>query len=299
LEALTAFRQYLEREREYSPHTVLAYTRDISFLIEWVKTRTQSDVLPEHWYQDITHRQLRAWMAELLTQGVGARSLARKIASINAFYRFLQKTELTQKNPASRVSVPKIEKKLPVWLKPEETRQLFDSIPFSPDFLGTRDQLILEILYGCGLRRAELLNLSTNDIYLSKGVMKVKGKGNKERLVPFGDHVKTAYLAYLPLAEAEGFNVQEILFRDKSGKPLGPRQLHTLITQYIGQVSTLTQRSPHVLRHTFATHLLNEGADLNAIKEMLGHTSLAATQVYVHNSIAKLKQVYQKSHPKA
>lgn len=300
MQELEAFKQYLNVERGYSNHTITAYGEDTGEFIRFYENRVGP--LTTEALAEVTHRQIRAWMAEMLESGIGNRSVARKIASLNAFWRFLLKTGKVSANPVRRVSVPKAPKKLPVILKQEETRKLFEDNPeniFPEGFSGTRDRAILEVLYGCGLRRAEVVGLQYRDIQLSRGLLKVLGKGNKERIVPFGKPVEAAFRAYIQACEAEGFDYTTSFFLTDSGNKVYPRFVHSIVNRYLSLISSLSQKSPHVLRHTFATHLLEEGADLNAIKEMLGHTSLAATQVYVHNTITKLKKVYRQAHPKA
>lgn len=284
-------------ERGYSNHTITAYGEDTGEFIRFYEDKIGP--LTSETYSTVTHRQIRSWMAEMLESGTGNRSVARKIASLNAFWRFLLKTGSVTENPVRRVSVPRAPKKLPVILKQEETQKLFDSELFPEGFSGIRDRAVLEVLYGCGLRRAEVVGLQFRDIQLGRGLLKVLGKGNKERIVPFGKAVEEAFRAYIQACEAEGFDYKTSFFLTDSGNKVYPRFVHSIVNRYLSLISSLSQKSPHVLRHTFATHLLEEGADLNAIKEMLGHTSLAATQVYVHNTISKLKKVYRQAHPKA
>jgi len=294
-----AFRQYLETERQYSTHTVTAYTQDVKECIQYIFDAFNLDLNTTRHYDAITHRMLRSWMADMIQQKISKRSVARKIASLNAFYRFLLKTGAATQNPARRVAIPKAEKKLPVFLKQEETQRLFAPEMFTDDFIGLRDRCILEVLYGCGIRRAEVVQLQFRNIKFQENVLKVLGKGNKERIIPFGAPVKDAFMKYIQTCEEQGFDYSTHFLLNDKGNKLNPRFVHTIVNRYISNVSNIQKKSPHVLRHSFATHLLDEGADLNAIKEMLGHTSLAATQVYVHNSIAKLKKAYQQAHPKA
>jgi len=293
------FKRYLETERDYSPHTILAYTQDVEAFLLYLENEYKINTREIEWVELVSHKKVRSWMSTLIGQNISKRSVARKIASVNAYFRYLLKTGQAKQNPASRVSIPKSEKKLPVFLKQTETQNLFENNYFSDDFQGWRDRSILEVLYGCGLRRAEVVGLEFKHIHFSQGVLKVLGKGNKERIIPFGEHVRSSFMKYMQLCEEQGFDYTREFFLSDKGNKLYPRLVHNIVNRYISLISTITQKSPHVLRHTFATHLLDEGADLNAIKEMLGHTSLAATQVYVHNSIAKLKKVYRQAHPKA
>ncbi len=242
---------------------------------------------------------VRVWMGEMLEAGLGNRSVARKVASLNAYFRYLQKGGFVESNPVAKVKVPKFEKKLPSFLKHDSISQLFEGMEFGADFEGLRDKALLETLYSCGIRRSELVSLQFRDIDFANNTVKVLGKGRKERIVPLGDFAKKAMKEYMVVCDTEGKDYNGNFFLKADGKPIYDRLVHRVVDRHLKQVSSLTKTSPHVLRHPFATHLLDRGADLNAIKEMLGHTSLAATQVYVHNTISKLKDVYSKAHPKA
>lgn len=293
------FSIYLQAERNYSPHTVLAYTTDIAafqnFLLQAYELNLDS---PED-VANVSHRMIRAWMGQLSEEGCSARTLARKTASVSAYFRWLQKKGHVEKNPAKLLINPKIEKKLPVFVKEDGIERLFGQVEFPEGWEGLRDRAILEVFYSCGIRRAEMLSLQYRDIDWTSNTLKVMGKGRKERVIPFGDFARDAMRAYMQACGAEALNYRGHFFVKKDGQPLNPKLVHTIVSKYLSQASSLAKTSPHVLRHTFATHLLNRGADLNAIKEMLGHTSLAATQVYVHNTISKLKDVYLQAHPKA
>jgi integrase/recombinase XerC len=197
------------------------------------------------------------------------------------------------------VKVPKAEKKLPGFLKEDAITPLFEGLEYPDTFEGQRDKALLEVLYGCGLRRSELISLEYKHIDWPNQTIKVMGKGRKERIVPLGSFASQALKDYLKVCDDQGISYRAEVFVLENGNPLYPRLVHRIVEKHLNQVCSLQKKSPHVLRHTFATHLLNRGADLNAIKELLGHKSLAATQVYVHNSISKLKDVYHKAHPKA
>jgi integrase/recombinase XerC len=293
------FHQYLQNERQYSPHTVLAYTSDLSdfqaFLLREYELNAE---LPAD-VADVTHRMIRAWLGDLDDAKCSARTLARKRASVSAYFRWLLRTGRIENNPVKLIHSPKFEKKLPAVLQSDAIDRLFDQIDYPEGWEGSRDRCILEVFYACGLRRAELISLQYHDINFLRQTLKVMGKGRKERIIPFGKKAALAMKDYMQACERQGVNLQGVFFVKKDGNPLYPRLVHNIVTQYLQAASSLAKTSPHVLRHTFATHLLDRGADLNAIKEMLGHSSLAATQVYVHNSISKLKDVYTKAHPKA
>jgi integrase/recombinase XerC len=282
------FQQYLEIERNYSPHTILAYTRDLAAFEGFLAQHYELELFHTRGATAVTHRMIRVWMGELMDAGLGNRSVGRKVASLSAYFRYLRKIGEVTQNPVTKVKVPKIEKKLPTFLKA-------DSITFE----GDRDRALLEVLYSCGLRRSELVSLQFRNIDFPNLTVKVMGKGRKERVVPLGSHAAKAMKDYMRRCDGEGKNYRQEFFLKADGEPIYDRLVHRIVDGHLKQVSTLTKTSPHVLRHTFATHLLDRGADLNAIKEMLGHASLAATQVYVHNTISKLKDVYSKAHPKA
>lgn len=293
------FFRYLSSERNYSAHTQLAYETDLKGLDGFLKENIGLSLFEISGVNKVTHRHLRTWMGDLLESGLSKRTVARKLAASSSYFKFLRKTGVIETNPASRLSAPKFEKKLPSFLREEEAVNLFDQIQWPDNAAGKRDKCILEILYGCGLRRSELIGLNYSDIDFSNATLKVMGKGRRERLVPFGKHVLSAMKAWVSAAETEGVNCRGVFFVNSRGGRMDPKSVYSLVKDKISMVSTISRKSPHVLRHTFATHLLNAGADLNAIKELLGHKSLAATQVYIHNSISRLKSVYNKAHPKA
>lgn len=294
-----AFRNYLEVEKNYSANTVEAYLRDLRFFADFIESEFDFDPLEKSGTDQVSHKMIRFWMGDLMEQGNSRRTVARKIASVNAWYRFLRKTGEVEQNPAQRIKVPKYEKKLPSFLKEDSIDNLFEGIEYPETFEGFRDKCILEVLYSCGIRRSELVGLKTANVDFRACTLKVLGKGRKERVIPFGKMAEAALREYKKVAENEGFSLSEAFFLTAKGEPIYARLVNRIIEKYLSQVCSLKKKSPHVLRHTFATHLLNRGADLNAIKELLGHTSLAATQVYTHNSISKLKDVYKKAHPKA
>lgn len=294
-----AFYTYLRVERNYSPHTLDAYRRDLESFSQYMLQAYETEVLTAEGAVAVHHRMIRSWMGEMLEEGLAKRTLARKIASLSTWYKFLMREGLVKANPASRVKPPKFEKRLPSFLKDDSIDHLFEGEIFSEDFEGQRDKALFEILYSCGLRRSELTGLLTADIDFSASTLKVMGKGRKERVVPFGTMASTAMKSYLREREKMGFGSVGPFFLTGKGEPIYARLVNRIVEKYLMQVCSLKKKSPHVLRHTFATHLLDRGADLNAIKELLGHASLAATQVYTHNSISKLKDVYNQAHPKA
>lgn len=292
------FKAYLEVERSYSPHTVTAYLKDLSDFRTFLVSEYETDPFLTEDVDTVNRRMVRAWMGELMEAGLSNRSVARKLASVNAFFRFLLKQGTLTANPANKIQVPKFEKKLPSFVPEEDLDTLFEEMAFPEGFAGARDRCILEVLYGCGLRRSELVGLHFDAIDFRQGTLRVLGKGNKERIVPVGGAALRAMQAYMKACDAEGLSYRDAFLIRDSGDPIYPELVYNTVRKYLDQLAKTRKRSPHVLRHSFATHLLNRGADLNAIKELLGHSSLAATQVYVHNSIDKLKSVHKQAHPK-
>lgn len=290
---IDTFLKYLRFEKRYSEHTLTAYRKDLTqleiFLSEEFET---SD------FKEVQHAHLRNWMVNLMESGLEPKSVNRKMASVKAFYKFLLAREYVASNPTGRLKSLKVDKKLPSFVRESEMITLLDQIEFSRDFFGARDRLILELLYATGIRLTELINLSDPDVNLYQGSIKVLGKRNKERVIPMAEFIVKSIKEYQQLRNAE-FGFCDYLLVTDSGNKLYPMMVYRIVKKYLDQVTTIAKRSPHVLRHTFATHLLNKGADLNAVKDLLGHTSLAATQVYTHNSMEKLKSVFDQAHPKA
>jgi integrase/recombinase XerC len=291
---LQNFESYLQYEKRYSIHTVKAYVTDLQQLGSWLlETYDIKDV------SNADYQHLRSWLAELFEQGNEARTLHRKISAVRAYFRYLRKFHNLEVDPTKKISVPKIPSKLPVYVEEEQMEVLLGSDVFNPDFEGCRDRAIIELFYQTGLRCAELVGIKIFDLDLQRGTLKVLGKRNKERIVPVGEAIHPVLIAYMNEREKlkEVIN-NDYFFLTKRGVKIYPRLVYNIVNIYLSRVSYLRKKSPHVLRHTFATHMLNRGAELNAIKELLGHTSLAATQVYTHNSIDKLKEIHRKAHPK-
>lgn len=292
------FFQYLQTERNRSAHTIEAYRLDLESLAVWLEECHGFELFEQGGAEKVHNRYLRAWMGDLLQRGYAARSVARKLSSVKAYFKFLHRRQYIPANPAQQVRSPGFEKKLPAFLKESETERLFELKPFEPNFEGCRDLLLLELLYGCGLRRAEVISLAWTDFDVYSRMLTVTGKRSKMRKVPFGKAVLEAFQAYLREHDALDLPHSGTLLKRPDGQPLYPSLVYRVVKKYIGTVST-QHASPHLLRHTFATHLLDNGADLNAIKDMLGHASLSATQVYTHNSIRKLKEAHRQAHPRA
>lgn len=290
---IQTFLKYLRYEKRFSEHTLSAYQKDLDQLIKFLSEEFEITA-PEA----VNHSVLRSWVAHLIDQDISPRSVNRKIATLKSFYKFLLLREEISQNPASRLKPLKADKKLPTFVREGEMTVLLDQIEFSEDFEGHRDKMILELLYATGIRLSELIGLKDEDVNHYQGVIKVLGKRNKERIIPVSDFVVKSINIYLEHRD-QNFGKCKYLLVTDSGEKLYPMMVYRTVKKYLEQVTTISKKSPHVLRHTFATHLLNKGADLNAVKDLLGHTSLAATQVYTHNSMEKLKSVFDQAHPKA
>ena len=291
-----SFLQYLEFEKRFSSHTLTAYKQDIRQFFHFLLQQYEIEEA-----QEVSSQQVRAWIVRLMLEQYEPKSVRRKISALKTYYKFLQKKEVIDSNPTSHLILPKIKKRLPTTVRPENMEKLFSDIKFNTDWTGRRDKLILELLYSTGMRRAELLGIKVTDIDFERKVIKVTGKGNKERNIPFanrlGNNIKSYIAEINKVLEKQGV-VSNYLFLTNKFQPLYPKFVYNITKRYLGMVTGIEKRSPHVLRHSFATHLSENGADLNAIKALLGHASLAATQIYTHNSIEQLKKVYQKAHPK-
>ncbi|MDB5112362.1 MAG: Tyrosine recombinase XerC [Mucilaginibacter sp.] len=294
---LDRFIQYIKFEKRYSPHTVSAYQSDLDQFILFLNHPDQSITHPS----EITHYQIRNWMVELMNQQLTARSINRKIATLRKYFKFLVQEGLITANPASKINTPKIPKNLPVVVEDAKlTRMLDDSEVFSDDFRGLRDKLVIEMLFGTGIRLAELVGIKETDINIYEGTVKVLGKRNKQRIIPLNNELLELLVRYTGLKKSENFNNNSLtLIVTNKGADAYSKFIYLIVQKYLSYISTQSKRSPHVLRHTFATSLLNKGADLNAIKELLGHANLSATQIYTHNSVERLKSIYKQAHPKA
>lgn len=293
--ALTEFFNYLEYERRYSPHTLRAYRKDMEQFSEYL-TGTYQDILPEA----ATHFHIRSWIVQLMENGTSPRSVNRKLSTLKTFYRFRIKRGHATTDPMLKVRSPKVGKRLPSTVKQGEIETLLNDLQFPEGLPGQRDHLVLQMLYETGMRRSELAELTTRRIDFLQRQITVMGKRSKERIIPFGTGLAQKMQAYL-LAARENFGESDdsILLRSDKGDPLGDQRIYRIVKKYLSLVTTAEQRSPHTLRHSFATHLSDNGADLNAVKELLGHSNLSATQIYTHNSVAQLRKVYEQAHPKA
>ncbi len=292
---LDKYENYLRTERRYSSHTCISYLKDVKSFLEFCEEQFET-TNPKQ----ITFSFCRSWIAALVMQGQTARSVNRKRSAINNYYKFLIREEEVTSNPMDGISAPKFEKRLPDHLRINEVDELLLHLPEPIDFASARDRMIVELLYHTGMRRAELISLKLQDVDLHAKRLKVFGKRQKERYVPLTKSIHESLKNYLIYRNAleEVQDPAYLLLTDK-GKLMYPKFVYNTVKRYISLVSSRMKRSPHILRHTFATHLLDKGADINAIKELLGHANLSATQVYTHTSIEKIKKIYSQTHPKA
>ncbi|WP_431127914.1 tyrosine-type recombinase/integrase [Flagellimonas flava] len=291
---LSAFISYLRLEKNYSEHTITAYQKDILEFAGFC-----GDTYGIASIDDVEYTLIRSWIVDLVGNGISNRTVNRKISSLRAYYRFLQKIERLSVSPLAKHRALKTNKKVEVPFSEQEMEKILLEIPFKDDFEGVRDKLIIELLYATGVRRAELVNLRVTDFNPNSQTLKVLGKRNKERLLPLLPATVLMIQDYLERrAELKSIKDANFLFLTKSGLKIYETLVYRTINKYFSLVSPKVKKSPHILRHTFATHLLNRGADLNSVKELLGHSSLASTQVYTHNSIAELKKVHLDAHPR-
>jgi integrase/recombinase XerC len=284
---------YLLLEKRYSTHTVKAYKTDLSLFQDYLKEIYEVSI------QKTNHSMIRSWLVEELNNGNSARTVNRKITSLKSFFKFLVKEEVIKVNPTLKISSSKTSKKLPQFVGVDDMNKLLDKLKFNEDFSGYRDKLIIEIFYSTGIRLSELINIKVTDCDSVKKQIKVLGKRNKERIIPLAKELIKSIENYMILRNQVRAVDRSYLLLTDSGKKLNSSLVYRKVNNLLKDVTTLDKRSPHILRHTFATHMLNNGADLNVIKELLGHASLSATEVYTHNSIDKLKQIFNNAHPRA
>jgi integrase/recombinase XerC len=290
---LNAFLAYLQFEKRYSVHTITAYSNDLIQFFDFIAT--QYDGLD---YTVINGTMVRSWLASMKEEELTGKTLNRKISSLKSFYKYQIQQGHLVKSPMETVISPKISKRLPSFIAENDMEQLFLNLSFAEGWKGYTEKMVIQVFYATGMRLSELIQCKENQVDLSKKIIKVLGKGNKERILPLSPELTLELKKYIS-QKPEAANGNAHLFVNENGKALQPKAVYTFVKFYLSQVTTLQKKSPHVLRHSFATHLMNNGADLNAVKELLGHSSLAATQVYTHNTIEKLKEVFSKAHPKA
>jgi len=291
--SVSSFISYLAFEKKYSPHTIKAYKKDIKEFVAFCETEYQIKTI-DH----VEYGMIRSWIVALVDRGISNRSVNRKITSLKSYFKFLLKVEKIETNPLAKHKALKMAKKVEIPFSEEEMNQLLYEIPFDDNFEGIRDRLIIELFYATGMRRSELINLKVKDLDLNNKTLKVIGKRNKERIIPVLEKTALLFKEYFLLRDALE-KTDDFVFLNGTGNKIYETLVYRVINGYFSRVSTKIKKSPHILRHTFATHMLNKGADLNAVKELLGHSSLASTQVYTHNSIAELKKVHAMAHPRS
>ncbi|MFN8322330.1 MAG: tyrosine-type recombinase/integrase [Chitinophagales bacterium] len=283
-----SFLNYIQFEKRYSVHTIESYTNDLSqftdFLLPYQKEIASAN-----------HLDIRNWMVSMMENKITPRSINRKVSTLKSFFKFLLRRGEIKKNPLAKVQTPKSSKRLPVFVETTGIDKLLRQIEFPEGYQGALDKMMIEIFYGTGIRRSELLNLKLTDFDAYSAQIKVLGKGNKERIIPIHHELRDSINHFISEKPVPGI----YLLSDDSGKKLTAAYVYKAVKHYLNLVTTVDKKSPHTLRHTFATHLMNNGADINAVKELLGHSSLAATQIYTHNTIDKLKNIYKQAHPKA
>lgn len=290
-----SFLKHLQFERRYSAHTLRSYKTDLDQFEAFCQS-VDSELVADN----ADFRLIRSWVVSMIENGLEARTVNRKITTLKSFYKYLLQRELVTVNPMDKVLAPKQSKRLPHFVEEDKINMLLDEYEFSPDFSGIRNRLIIEMFYITGMRLAELINLKNADIDYNNLTIKVLGKRNKERLIPFHQSYLRVFKDYISLREQTFGNPDhDLFFVTDKGKALYEKFVYRVVNHYLRFVTTMEKRSPHVLRHTFATHMLNKGADLNAIKEILGHANLSATQVYTHNTFEKLRTIYKQAHPRA
>jgi len=290
---INEFLQYIQYEKNYSSHTVLSYHNDMKQFCAFIQT-DENSFQPN----SIEAQQIQQWAMTLISEGKSARSVSRKISTLKSYWHFLRQRGYTTKNPTSKIILPKTNKPLPAFFKQKEMENALDESFLASDFEAQRDHLILEIFYLTGIRLSELIGIKDADFDLNEGTLRVTGKRNKQRIIPVSPDLCRKVEQHIRLRNEEVDFREDYLLLRLNGQKLYPKKVYNMVHQTMSQISTINKRSPHVLRHSFATSLLNEGADINAVKELLGHSSLAATQVYTHTSFEELYNIYKQTHPR-
>lgn len=288
---ITSFLEYLKFEKRYSKHTIISYQTDLDQFFDFVSVAFEIQNLKE-----ISPAIVRSWLAQLKQEEITSKSINRKISTLKSFFKFHLRLNNIEASPMAIINSPKVSKRLPVFVEEKHIDTLLNHIDFGNSWEDKTQKIVLLLLYNTGIRLSELINLKISQIDDSYKQIKVLGKGNKERIIPIGATLLSDLQNYI--AERPFSDIENLLI-NQNGKALNPRYVYGFVKKYLGLVTTVKKKSPHVLRHSFATHLMNNGAELNAVKELLGHSSLAATQIYTHNTIEKLKEVFLKAHPKA
>ena len=289
-----SFINYLKYEKRYSPHTVVAYKNDLDQFVDFYTI-----VVGEFHVKEVRTDTVRGWLLHLMEQGLTPRSIHRKVTAVKSLYNYLMREEIVDQNPAVNLTLPKVRKKLPNFVDEKSLNHLLDDQDvFEDNFAGLRDKLIIALLYETGIRLAELMGLKEADINTKERLIRVLGKRQKERIIPYPAEINNLLEKYVIAREREFGNNPEFLLVTDKGKKIYEKLIYRVVKNNLAKVTSLEKKSPHVLRHTYATHLLNKGADLNAVKELLGHSNLAATQVYTHTTFEKLRDSYKQAHPR-
>jgi integrase/recombinase XerC len=290
-----SFLQYLQIEKRYSSHTVRSYLNDLDQFFLFLTSQNQPVDA-----ESVTSYDIRAWIVSMLDSSYSAVSVHRKISCLRVFYRYLRKEGIVKGDPLEKVVLPKRKKSLPVFVEEGALDELLDNYSFGDDFAGIRNRTIIELLYLTGMRRSELIGLRNMDVDLAEGTVKVTGKRNKQRIIPVVKKFTVRLGEYIKIRDRSAISgIEDWFFITDKGNKLYDKYVYNIVNRYLAMVTTIEKKSPHILRHTFATHMLNRGADLNSIKELLGHANLSATQIYTHNTFEKLSKIYKQAHPRA
>ena len=288
------FLNHLKYEKRYSQNTLTAYENDLDQFVLFGKK-----LVEDFCVEEVDYHLIRQWIVSLMDNGISAKSVNRKISTLKTFFKFLMREGVIEKNPTDKVAIPKMGKKLPVFVQEKEMNRLLDGRFFTEDFEGRRDKAVVSLFYGTGIRLSELVGIRFPDLNLIEKMVKVNGKRDKQRLVPFPLEISGVLNDYIKLRNERFPEAENFLFLTENGEPVYNKLIYRIVKRQLSLVTTVEKKSPHILRHSYATHLLNRGADLNAIKELLGHANLAATQIYTHTTFEQLKKVYKQAHPRA
>ena len=284
------FVNYLTSEKRFSGHTVMSYSTDLTQFLNFINKEFEISTQAS----EISFQIIRSWITSLLEKGVSPRSVNRKISTLKTYFKFLIRENAITESPMLKVVAPKSKKRLPLFIEEHQIENLLNQVKFNDGFVGERDKLIIELFYVTGIRLSELVNIKISDVDFNNNLIKVLGKRNKERLIPLSISIVNELEFFI-----RKYDLNQYLFTNLGGTKVYNKLVYRVVKKYISKISSVSKKSPHILRHTFATHMLNNGADINAIKELLGHANLSATQVYTHNSIGKLKSIYKQAHPRA
>ena len=284
------FINYLTSEKRFSEHTIISYSTDLTQFLNFINKEFEISTQAS----EISFQIVRSWIASLLEKGVSPRSVNRKISTLKTYFKFLIRENAITESPMLKVVAPRSKKRLPVFIEENQIENLLNQIKFDDGFVGERDKLIIELFYVTGIRLSELVNIKISDVDFNNNLIKVLGKRNKERLIPLSISIVNELEFFI-----KKYDLNQYLFTNLGGTKVYNKLVYRVVKKYISKISSVSKKSPHILRHTFATHMLNNGADINAIKELLGHANLSATQVYTHNTIGKLKSIYKQAHPRA